>query len=209
MPNPKPLRIPSQSRQIRGSLTVLLMLACVGVALVCSSNSSSAPSHSLPTPVSATDLGPSNGERPNLSVPARPELRDARPDETGAWWLGVLARGGNSVPQSASSTTQGDAMFTVGLNVDNYYRLYVSGGNLFGLKKIGTVKTTLFTIPYDPVNHRFLRIRHDAVANTVILETARVPDPDRALGRNGTTNHGIRQSNCLTHCSKSKAVRGT
>lgn len=63
-------------------------------------------------------------------------------------------------------------MFTVGLNVDNYYRLYVSGGNLFGLKKIGSVKTTLFTMPYDPVNHRLLRIRHDAVANTVILETA-------------------------------------
>lgn len=74
--------------------------------------------------------------------------------------------------QPASATTEGDAMFTVGLNVDNYYRLYVSGGNLFGLKKIGAIKTTLFTIPYDAVNHRFLRIRHDAATNCVILETA-------------------------------------
>ena len=63
-----------------------------------------------------------------------------------------------------------DAMFTVGKDVDNYYRIYVSGGNLIGQKKIGGTKVTLFTIPYDAVNHRFLRIRHNA--GSVTLDTA-------------------------------------
>ncbi|HJT66463.1 MAG TPA: proprotein convertase P-domain-containing protein [Pyrinomonadaceae bacterium] len=74
--------------------------------------------------------------------------------------------------QAASTSTGGDAMFTIGNNVDNYYRIYENGGNLFGLKKIGGVKTTLFTISYNSTNHRFLRIRHNATTNSVVLETA-------------------------------------
>ncbi len=74
--------------------------------------------------------------------------------------------------QAAASNTSGDAMFTVGNNVDAYYRIYVSAGNLIGLRKIGATKTTLFSIPYDSTNHRFLRIRHDSGANAVTLDTA-------------------------------------
>ncbi|MFN2530968.1 MAG: IPT/TIG domain-containing protein [Pyrinomonadaceae bacterium] len=74
--------------------------------------------------------------------------------------------------QPASTSTQADAMFTVGYSVDNLYRIYVSQGNLIGLKKIGGVKTTFFTLPYDANNHRFLRIRHDAATNSVVIETA-------------------------------------
>jgi hypothetical protein len=74
--------------------------------------------------------------------------------------------------QAPSSSTAADAMFTVGYSVDNYYRIYVSGGNLIGLKKINGVKTTLFTLSYDTTNHRFWRIRHDAATNSVVLETA-------------------------------------
>ncbi len=74
--------------------------------------------------------------------------------------------------QPASTATQADAMFTVGYSVDNLYRIYVSHGNLIGLKKIAGTKTTFFTLPYDPVNHRFLRIRHDAATNSVVMETA-------------------------------------
>jgi len=74
--------------------------------------------------------------------------------------------------QPPAATTQGDAMFTIGSNVDNYYRIYVTAGNLIGLKKIGGTKTTLFTVSYDAVNHRYLRIRHDAATSSVILETA-------------------------------------
>jgi PKD repeat protein len=73
--------------------------------------------------------------------------------------------------QAASLSTNGDAMFTIGPNVDNYYRIYVSGGDLIGLKKVGGAKTTLFSISYDSVNHRYLRIRHDA-SSGLIMETA-------------------------------------
>ena len=64
--------------------------------------------------------------------------------------------------QTPSVVTTADAMFTIGKDVDNYYRLYVSAGNLIGQKKIATVKTTLFTIPYEPGDHKFLRIRHSS-----------------------------------------------
>lgn len=63
-------------------------------------------------------------------------------------------------------------MFTIGNSVDAYYRIYVSAGVLYGLRKIGATKTTLFSMPYDPVNHRFLRIRHNAQTGSVTLDTA-------------------------------------
>ena len=74
--------------------------------------------------------------------------------------------------QAPSSATSADAMFTVGKDVNYYYRIYVNAGNLIGQRKIDATKTTLFTIPYDPVNHRFLRIRHDSVTGSVTLDTA-------------------------------------
>ena len=72
--------------------------------------------------------------------------------------------------QAPSMATAADAMFTVGPDVNNFYRVYVSAGNLYGQRKIGGTKTTLFTIPYDTVNHRFLRIRH--TSGNVTLDTA-------------------------------------
>ena len=74
--------------------------------------------------------------------------------------------------QPASSSTDGDAMFTVGYSSSNYYRIYVSGGELIGIKRIAGVKTTLFTVSYDSSNHRYLRLRHDPTNNKVIFETA-------------------------------------
>jgi hypothetical protein len=82
--------------------------------------------------------------------------------------------------QAPSATTAADAMFTIGKDVDYYYRIYVNAGNLIGQRKIGGVKTTLFTIPYDPVNHRYLRIRHDSVTGSVTLDTA--PNNEGAPG---------------------------
>jgi IPT/TIG domain len=73
--------------------------------------------------------------------------------------------------QAPASNTAGDAMFTIGNDVNNYYRLYVSAGNLIGQKKIGGTKTTLFTTTYDTTNHRFLRIRHTDTG-AVTLDTA-------------------------------------
>jgi hypothetical protein len=74
--------------------------------------------------------------------------------------------------KAPESNTTGFAMFTIGNTVDNYYRLYVSAGNLVGEKKIGGSKSTLFTIAYDSTNHRFLRIRHDSTTGAVTLDTA-------------------------------------
>jgi len=72
--------------------------------------------------------------------------------------------------KAPENNTTGFGMFTVGTSVDNYYRLYVSAGNLVGEKKIAGSKTTLFTMPYDLTNHRFLRIRNDS--GSVFLDTA-------------------------------------
>lgn len=74
--------------------------------------------------------------------------------------------------KAPESNTGAFAMFTIGNNVDYFYRMYVSGGNLFGEKKIAGAKTTLFSISYDLTNHRFLRIRHDATTGNVTLDTA-------------------------------------
>ena len=82
--------------------------------------------------------------------------------------------------EPASAATKADAMFTVGYSVDNLYRFYVSEGVLIGQKKIGGIKTTFLTLSYDPTNHRFLRIRHDATTNRVVFETA--PAAGRGIG---------------------------
>ena len=73
--------------------------------------------------------------------------------------------------QAAASNTSADSMFTVGYSVTAYYRLAVSAGSLKGVRNIGGTKTTLFSIPYDTTNHRFLRIRHTA-SGAVTLDTA-------------------------------------
>ena len=74
--------------------------------------------------------------------------------------------------QAASSSTAGDAMFTIGNDVNAYYRMYVSAGTLYGLRKIGATKTTLFSLPYNAANHRFLRIRHDSLTGNLVMDTA-------------------------------------
>jgi hypothetical protein len=74
--------------------------------------------------------------------------------------------------QPAEQAGTADAMFTVGSDVDHYYRIFVNGGSLLGHRKVDGVRTTIFHLPYDPVNHRYLRIRHDSTTNSVVIETA-------------------------------------
>ena len=68
--------------------------------------------------------------------------------------------------QAPAFNTNADAMFSVGSDFNNCYRIYESAGNLIGLRSTeiarGAVETILFSIPYDTTNHRFLRIRNDA-----------------------------------------------
>ena len=74
--------------------------------------------------------------------------------------------------QAPSATTKADAMFTIGIDANNYYRIYVEEGILICQAKIGSVKRNLFTSAYNSVAHRFWRIRHDPSTGNVFFETA-------------------------------------
>jgi hypothetical protein len=74
--------------------------------------------------------------------------------------------------QAPNSVTAADAFFTIGLNVDNCYRMYVESGNLIIQKKIGGSKSTMLTVTFNATNHAFWRIRHDAISGQVVFETA-------------------------------------
>jgi hypothetical protein len=63
-------------------------------------------------------------------------------------------------------------MFTIGKDVSNYYRIYIEEGALICQKRIAGVKATVFSTPYDPVAHRYWRIRHDQATGRVVFETA-------------------------------------
>ena len=74
--------------------------------------------------------------------------------------------------QPPASTTAGDAMFTIGLDVDNFYRIYLEAGTLRGQKKTGGNKANLFSVTYNSTQHKYLRIRHDVPTANVIFEAA-------------------------------------
>ena len=76
------------------------------------------------------------------------------------------------IVQAPNATTAADAFFTIGLDVNNCYRVYVEGGTLFFQTKFGGVKAQPFTTPFDPVNHAFWRFRHDALTGNIVFETA-------------------------------------
>jgi hypothetical protein len=74
--------------------------------------------------------------------------------------------------QVPNALTAADAFYTLGLNVDNCYRMYFESGSLILQKKIGGAKTTLMTVTFNAANHAFWRIRHDAISGQVVFETA-------------------------------------
>jgi hypothetical protein len=74
--------------------------------------------------------------------------------------------------QAPNANTAADAFFTIGLNVDNCYRMYVESGNLILQSKLGGAKQTLMTIPYNPTNHAFWRMRHDSSTGLIVFEAA-------------------------------------
>jgi hypothetical protein len=92
-------------------------------------------------------------------------LRSARSyDFTGAYSYVQVVQ-----PPSSSSTA--DGMFTVGIDANNYYRIYVSKGILTGQAKLVGVKRTLFASAYNSLTDRFWRIRHDKSTGNVVFET--------------------------------------
>ncbi len=74
--------------------------------------------------------------------------------------------------QGPSVSTKADAMFTIGIDAHNYYRVYVEEGIFICQSRIGGNKLNLFTAPYSPVTHRYWRIRHDSSTGNVVFETA-------------------------------------
>lgn len=74
--------------------------------------------------------------------------------------------------QAPASATKADAMFTVGRDANNYYRVYVEEGIFICQARIGGTKRNLFTAAYSPTTHRYWRIRHDASTGNVVFETA-------------------------------------
>src|ERR1051325_10661040 len=98
--------------------------------------------------------------------------------------------------QPPASNTTAEAAFSVGSHFNDCYRMYVSGGNLIGLLRSaigrGAMETTLFSIPYDSTNHRFLRIRNDSAV--CIWTQHRALEECRVPGRSNTPRVGTPQS---------------
>ncbi|MGH9822091.1 MAG: endonuclease/exonuclease/phosphatase family protein [Blastocatellia bacterium] len=76
------------------------------------------------------------------------------------------------VVQPPSSATLGDAMFTIGSDGNDFYRMYLEGANLVIQKRIQGTKTVRLSTPYDATKFKFLRIRHDSSSGNVSFETA-------------------------------------
>jgi hypothetical protein len=74
--------------------------------------------------------------------------------------------------QAPASATKADAMFTIGRDANNYYRIYVEEGILICQSRIGGTKRNLFTSAYDSAVYRYWRIRHDQATGNVVFETA-------------------------------------
>ena len=61
------------------------------------------------------------------------------------------------VVQGPSASTSADAMFTIGRDVNGYYRIFVESGSLVLQKRIGASKVTLLTTSYSPSTDRYWR----------------------------------------------------
>ncbi|MFN2511684.1 MAG: carboxypeptidase regulatory-like domain-containing protein [Pyrinomonadaceae bacterium] len=107
-----------------------------------------------------------------------------------------LRGGAVSVELVQAGTGGADSIFAIGSDSDNFYRFLVHTAgpdtslapNTRGLNgietpadttvpqlvfqvNVGGVLTAL-SIPYDPVQHRYMRFRHDAPANAILFETS-------------------------------------
>jgi hypothetical protein len=76
------------------------------------------------------------------------------------------------LPLAPAANTTADAMFTLGKDVNSYYRIYVEAGLLIAQKRINGAKATLLSTTYNAMTDRYWRIRHDAATGNVVFETA-------------------------------------
>ncbi|HEX8456366.1 MAG TPA: hypothetical protein VF656_03510 [Pyrinomonadaceae bacterium] len=70
-------------------------------------------------------------------------------------------------------TTAGTAntIFAVGIDSNNWYGFVIEGGKLYMQSKIGGKKNST-DIPYNATQHRFWRLRHEAMDNEILWETS-------------------------------------
>jgi hypothetical protein len=78
------------------------------------------------------------------------------------------------VAQAFSSSTQEEAVLSVGPSSSNWYSIEVEGSSVICKKLINGAKsvTTLSTTAYSSTNDQFLRIRHDTGTGKVFFESA-------------------------------------
>lgn len=80
------------------------------------------------------------------------------------------ARASVQVPQVPTGGTA-YAVFTVGIDSDNWYRITTSGGILRFQDTVAGVKNT-GSLTYNATQHQYWRIRHDTTSNTINFETS-------------------------------------
>jgi hypothetical protein len=88
-------------------------------------------------------------------------------------WTGGIAS--VAVLQAPNTATEASVTLAVLAQTPGWARATVSAGNVYFQSENAGVSTSMF-IPYDPIAHKYLRIRHDAVADQVVWETS----PDSA-----------------------------
>ena len=99
--------------------------------------------------------------------------------KTGEHWGGYVsvqkwnltgARATVQLVQATSSTTHAETNFTLSIDANNWYRFKVENGTLYFYQDVGGNKTEV-TVPYDPTQHKWLRLRHDSL-DRIIWETS-------------------------------------
>ena len=74
--------------------------------------------------------------------------------------------------QAPNASTKADAMFTIGIDANNYYRIYIEEGVFICQAKIAGAKQNFITAVYNAGTDRYWRIRHDSITGNVVFETA-------------------------------------
>ena len=74
--------------------------------------------------------------------------------------------------QAPAANTTADAMFTIGKDVDNYYRIFVECGDFGVAEEDSGGEGNAADGELQRVNHRYWRIRHDQANNKVVFEVA-------------------------------------
>jgi hypothetical protein len=72
--------------------------------------------------------------------------------------------------QATASATHAETNFTLSVDANNWYRFKVENGTLAFQQNVAGTKTVV-TIPYDATQHKWLRLRHDAL-DRIIWETS-------------------------------------